>query len=218
MKAAVFCDFDGTISERDIGYSLFTHFSRGENLKFLPDWKSGVMSTRECLRREAELVHATAEELATFLQQFRLRDGFAEFHATLRSQGVPLVVLSDGLDLYINAVLGRFGFDDLTIRANHGDLIGNRLQVSFPHTNVACTRCGSCKGEYIDAFRNRHESLLTTIFVGDGYSDTCGAKAADVVFARKDLKDFCEVSNIQYYDYESFFDVTGKLRSLNLLD
>ena len=63
MKLALFTDFDGTISKRDVGYSLFHHFSDGKNDLFLPDWKEGRMTTRECLLKEAELVTATKAEL-----------------------------------------------------------------------------------------------------------------------------------------------------------
>jgi 2-hydroxy-3-keto-5-methylthiopentenyl-1-phosphate phosphatase len=79
MKTVVFCDFDGTISRRDVGYSLFHHFSKGQNELLLPDWKSGKMSSRECLTREAAMVHASSDEIFAFLEQFEIDPGFVQF-------------------------------------------------------------------------------------------------------------------------------------------
>jgi len=78
-KPILFCDFDGTIASRDVGYNMFRHFSGGRNDALIPGWKSGELSSRDCLRLEAEMVTCTGPEFYEYLDRFTLTEGFAEF-------------------------------------------------------------------------------------------------------------------------------------------
>ena len=57
----IFSDFDGTFSEKDIGHRIYTHFSNGENLKYVKMWGQGLISTRESLTREAALLNVSED-------------------------------------------------------------------------------------------------------------------------------------------------------------
>lgn len=203
----IFCDFDGTVSRRDVGYNLFRHFSNGKNEELLPDWKSGKMTTRDCLRFEAAMVNASPEEIYSFIEQFELNDGFVEFVELLNDLGQPLVILSDGLDFYIKHILKKNNLSDLPVLSNIGRLEDNTIKVEFPHKNHNCERCGSCKAERIAEFRATFKGPTRAIFVGDGYSDACATREADLVLAKKDLEEYCRASNIEYSSYDDFYDV-----------
>ena len=216
MKTAIFCDFDGTISRHDIGYNLFHHFSQGRNDELVPLWISGELSTRECLLQEAAMVDASSEWIYDFLNQFELNSGFESFVQLCRSNSVDLTILSDGLDFYINYVLARHKLSDLPIIANSGRLENNSIIVTFPHDNQSCERCGSCKGERIREYRQKHGDV-TAVFIGDGYSDVCGATEADLVLAKKDLEQYCVINNIEHVRYDTFHDVSRLLTERGLL-
>lgn len=216
MKIAIFCDFDGTISRRDIGYNLFHHFSQGRNDELVPLWKNGELTTRECLLQEAAMVQASSEEIYRYLDQFELNQGFESFTGLCKSNSVDLTVLSDGLDFYIDYVLKRNRLNDLPLIANTGRLINNSLIVAFPYDNQSCDRCGSCKGERIREYRARHGEVMA-VFVGDGYSDICGASEADLVLAKKDLEQYCVMHNIDHVRYDTFDDVSRLLTERGLL-
>ena len=216
VKNLVFCDFDGTISQRDIGYNLFHHFSGGRNDALLPDWISGAMTTRDCLRAEAELVKATREEIYAFLDQFELTPGFLEFVQLCESNDAPLVVLSDGLDFYIEYVLEKHGLTRLPVVTNQGIPENGTIRVEFPHDNHECESCGSCKAERIKEHLAKH-GPSRTIFVGDGYSDACATREADVLFANKDLEKYCKENNIAHYSYDSFHDITKRIIELGFM-
>jgi 2-hydroxy-3-keto-5-methylthiopentenyl-1-phosphate phosphatase len=211
MKTLVFCDFDGTISKRDVGYSLFHHFSGGENEKLLPDWKAGRMSSRECLTREAEMVTAPSEEILAYLDQFEIDPGFSTFVELCRKNDFPLTIVSDGLDFYIDRILARNGLSHLSLICNKGHLNSHGIEIEFPRTNRACARCGSCKGEIIEEYCSQDSQECRTIFIGDGYSDTCATRAASLLFAKKDLERYCLAHNIAYNRYDNFFDVARTL-------
>ncbi len=213
----VFCDFDGTISRRDIGYNIFKHFSHGKNDELLPDWKSGRLSSRECLLKEAEMSPVTAEELFPFLDQFKLDDGFPAFEKKCSENNIDLIILSDGFDLYINYMLKKNNLDRLSLITNHGWIENGFINIEFPHKNKTCTKCGSCKGERIREYRNANRETTRIVFVGDGYSDACATDEADILFAKKDLEKYCQINDIEYWPYDTFYDVIRQLEKMKIL-
>ena len=211
MKTLIFCDFDGTISRRDVGYSLFHHFSGGRNDALLPDWKSGRITSREVLTLEAAMVTATPSEIMAFLEQFEIDPGFVPFVELCRKNRIEPVLLSDGLDFYIRFILERYQLNGLRVISNIDHLHASGLSIEFPRTNTACRRCGNCKGEIIDEHRALADEPCHTVFIGDGYSDTCAARSADLLFAKKDLAQYCRDQNIAYTAFDTFFDVASHL-------
>ncbi len=152
------------------------------------------------------MVEASPQEIYRFLDGFELNRGFAEFVQLCRSQKIDLTIASDGLEFYIRYVLKRHDICDLPVLANAGTLRGGKLTVEFPHDNKSCDRCGSCKGERIREYRARNASTRI-VFVGDGYSDACAVTEADLVFAKKDLVEYCRENNIGFVEYDDFLDV-----------
>lgn len=211
MKTIAFCDFDGTVSRRDVGYHMFRHFSGGRTEPLVQAWKAGELSTRNCLRQEAALCRAKPGEIYAFLDKIELNRGFKAFTRLCEANSAGLVVLSDGLDFYIDYILKRHCLGHLEVSANHGWLEDDTVRVEFLRENRDCRRCGSCKGERIRDYRDRAGSDLRAIFVGDGLSDVCAAREADLVFAKKDLEQFCIKSNIDFVSYDDFEDVARYL-------
>ena len=52
------------------------------------------------------------------------------------------------------------------------------------------------------------------VYIGEGYSDRCPARYADIVFAKDDLLKFCHRENISYLEYRTFADVQLRLESV----
>ncbi len=210
-QIAIFCDFDGTVARRDVGYHLFHHFSGGRNDALLPDWKAGRLSTRDCLRLEAEMVRAAPDEILAFLDGFDLDPTFPRFARFCREHDLPLVILSEGMDFYIKKLLGKHGLDGLTVFSNIGHFENGGLRIEFPHRKRTCAGCGNCKAARIAEYRHRFGGDCRAIFIGDGYSDACGAGEADEVFAKKDLQKYCDAEGISYNAFADFDDVINQL-------
>jgi 2-hydroxy-3-keto-5-methylthiopentenyl-1-phosphate phosphatase len=210
-RLAIFCDFDGTVARRDVGYHLYHHFSGGRNDALLPDWKAGRLSTRECMRLESEMVRGTPEDIFRFLDQFDLEPTFPEFARVCRENDVPIVIVSEGLDIYIKRLLANYGPDHFNVKCNIGHLESGGIRIEFPYEYRVCPGCGNCKAARIEEFRAQVGGACTVVFVGDGYSDACGARAADLVFAKKDLVRYCQAEGILYNEFSSFEDVTDQL-------
>jgi 2-hydroxy-3-keto-5-methylthiopentenyl-1-phosphate phosphatase len=206
-KLLIFCDFDGTIAKRDIGYNLFFHFSEGKSMELIPQWKAGEMTSRDCLLQEAAMVKAGAEEIFNFLDQFEIDPGFPYFVELCRKNHTGPIILSDGFDFYINHLLNKHDLGHLPLYCNIGRLENKSIKVEFPYENHTCTRCGNCKGERMAEIRSHMEVPHRTVFIGDGLSDICALGETDLLFAKKDLELYCLENNIPYNKYRDFDDV-----------
>jgi 2,3-diketo-5-methylthio-1-phosphopentane phosphatase len=200
----VFSDFDGTISRRDVGATLFNHFSTDKNYGTVRLWMEGRISSRECLLRECAYITATRQELVEKSQEIEPQPGFADFLSLLRDHAVPLHVLSDGLDFYIDAFLRKWELGPLDVHTNRAYFLRGRLYPFFPYFRRGCGFCGTCKGERIASLSGHGEF---TVFIGDGLSDRCAIEHADLVFAHKDLVGLCHEKGIDYQPYKSFHDI-----------
>lgn len=214
---AVFCDFDGTVASRDVGYHMYHHFSGGKNDELLPDWKSGRMSTRDCLLAESKMVSMTPDEFYTFLDDFELDAGFPGFLRACRENDLPLTVISDGLDLYINHLFAKYDIPPVPIISNRGKLENNGLTIEFPYPDPNQTGGGVCKGDRIAEYRDNADEDITVIFAGDGLSDVSALGQVDWLFAKKDLKQYCDEHEIAYTPFDTFHDVTAELQARKII-
>jgi 2,3-diketo-5-methylthio-1-phosphopentane phosphatase len=205
-KIAVLCDFDGTVAQEDVGNLLFKTFAaHGDAAEVVSRWKRGEISSRECLEQEASLARCSPSELQQFVHQRSLDPYFKDFHDFARQRGIEVVVLSDGLDYYIEKILIRNGLGEIEFFANQLRIEGEKLRVGFPwHNLLECTDCGCCKTHHL--FRYRQEGYFI-VYVGDGLSDRCPCESADMVFAKGDLLEHCRRSNIEHVEFRNFRDV-----------
>jgi len=206
MKYFVFADFDGTISTEDVGYNLLTHFSTVDNSDLSELWMSRQIGARECLQIEAERFRATHSEVIEFVDKFEIDPVFPSFVKYLRSRDIPLVILSDGFDIYIKRFLKNHCLDGIELITNSGRIIGNRLEVYFPH-NGGCGKCGACKSERIREIVKRENFEGKIIFAGDGFSDICAIDEANILFAKNDLRAYCLKEDIPHLPFDSFDDI-----------
>ncbi|MCK4857791.1 MAG: MtnX-like HAD-IB family phosphatase [candidate division Zixibacteria bacterium] len=209
----VFSDFDGTISLPDVGATLFNHFAGQRNYGTVRLWMEGRISSRECLTRECTYITASREEMVAKLNQIEVRTGFNQFLELLNSNAIPLHIVSDGLDFYINAFLDKSGLHNLDVYSNRACFIHQRLYPVFPYFDKGCGFCGTCKGERMESLSKDGE---LKVFIGDGYSDRCALGVADLVFARADLAKLCREKEIDYLSFNDFLEIADYFKR-NLL-
>ncbi len=209
----VFCDFDGTIAPVDVGNQMFRAFADGRAVEIVQQYLAGTINARQCLTAECAAVNnCSAEELARFVDQFSLDPHFAEFVRFCTARGIPLAVLSDGLDFYVERLLRREGLGHLPWYANRLEFkIENERTVwvpSFPYTDSECDRCAHCKRNTM-VTQSAEEDVL--VYVGNGFSDRCPVRYADIVFAKGELIPYCQEQNITYHPFRHFGDVRERM-------
>jgi 2-hydroxy-3-keto-5-methylthiopentenyl-1-phosphate phosphatase len=211
-KAIVISDFDGTISQRDVGHHFFGTFisDRARWLDLLQQWRLGLISSKECLEKEIELVRADREDLDTFIGNEGIDPFFKDFVDFCERHGVDILIASDGLDYYIDWLLVRFGLGYLNFKANHLVMEDASLRgIEFPYYDtMECTRCGNCKRFHVE---NLKREGLFCVYIGNGYSDRCPAEHADMVIAKGELLEHCREQGISHAVFENFRDVEREL-------
>jgi 2,3-diketo-5-methylthio-1-phosphopentane phosphatase len=198
----VFVDFDGTISVGDTTDLILERFADPSWQAVEADWVAGRIGSRECLARQIDLIRATPQALDAFAGNSAIDPHFAAFAALCAAHGLPLAIVSDGLDRIATAMLARAGLR-LPIVANHLEWLGaDRWRLGFPHARQDCAAAaGHCKCATLAAAPG---SLR--VLVGDGRSDFCAAAAADLVIAKGALAIYCGNKRIPF---EPFTDFAG---------
>jgi 2,3-diketo-5-methylthio-1-phosphopentane phosphatase len=212
----VFCDFDGTVATVDVGNALFTHFAGDVAHRIARRYVDGDITARECLLSEAEAAgNVSPEAVASFVGQFAIDAHFGEFKRFCAANKIPLTILSDGLDFYVGRVLRNGGHDDCVFFANHLEFVktagGTGMGVSFPYTDSECEFCGNCKRNHMLTSSGDGDII---VYVGDGVSDRCAVRYADIVFAKNGLVKYCQEANISYYEFSTFREIQLRLESL----
>lgn len=204
---AVVCDFDGTAILDDIADALSQRYLGLEQWRAINvRYERGEMSFRAFLHELFEPIAASRDEIRAFAHQHaHFRPGFLRLVESARAGGVPFVLASGGLDIYIHPVLELLPpdvTDGVTVYANHAEPNEGRLALSFPYgdTPDSCGTCGSCKGAIV---RELQRSGHRVIAIGDGNADRCMARVADAVFARGRLRVWCDEQDVAYTPFES---------------
>jgi 2,3-diketo-5-methylthio-1-phosphopentane phosphatase len=209
----ILCDFDGTISVEDVIDSLLDRFGRTGWEALEQDWRAGRIGSRECMGGQVALLEMTRAELDTHLAGLWIDHAFPGFVAKARELGVPIRVVSDGLDYAIHSILGRYGLNDLPLAANHlaPATPPQRWQLTSPFQADGC-RSGTCKCACVA--QARAEGARKTLLIGDGASDFCAADRVDFVFAKHRLIEHCRAAGIPYVPITGFEDALDMLPAL----
>ncbi len=213
MPIAYLCDFDGTISPRDIGAAFAERFSPDGAASRVPElatWMAGTTGHRELTRAQCATIRATEPQALEFTRGFRLDPRFAPFVREALGRGDAVMVVSEGFDFYLRDHLVREGLGDLPWAANKLVFEADgRVTPEFPFADPACESCGNCKAQHVRRYRSRG---YHAVLVGDGTSDRHGALAADAVLARGSLLEWCRAEGLPYSEFRDFDDVADFAR------
>ncbi|MDF2856748.1 MAG: mtnX [Neobacillus sp.] len=213
-KPVIYCDFDGTITDSDNIIAIMKKFAP-------PNWeavKDQILS-REIPISEgvgklfSELSSEKKEEITLFaIENAKIRDGFPEFVEFTRSKGIPLYIVSGGIDFFVYPILEKYGpFDG--IYCNQADFSGDNIKILWPHAcdSLCENKCGCCKPSIIRKLTKDEDNF--SIVIGDSVTDLEAAKLADFVLARDLLKEKCLEWNINHQGFKTFFDCIDAIKN-----
>src|SRR4030042_109231 len=188
----IFVDFDGTITPKDVGETMFLTFGNPTKAyKIVDRWTREEINSMQAWRLLCETVPPIdMHKYIEFIDTFEIEKGFREFINFCTENNFEIRILSDGLDFYINRILYNNNLGFLEVLSNSLTIsTDNILTPSFPHTDEECNYCANCKKNHIINFTDDEDF---SIYIGDGYSDKCPAQFCDFVFAKNSLLKYCE--------------------------
>jgi 2-hydroxy-3-keto-5-methylthiopentenyl-1-phosphate phosphatase len=204
------CDFDGTITEADTLDLLVRHFAPGVWEEMEHGLVSGDLTLVQAMREEFRQLRLTEREAVAFvLQHARIREGFWEFRDWVQVGGHELIIVSAGVRTLIDPILDAAGLCGLHVHAGDALFTEDGSLVSFPPSAAVCIdKCGHCKRDTIRAHRPYAGPF---VYVGDGYSDFCPARDADIIFARTSLADHLRAEGVRHHPFDDFQQVVRTL-------
>jgi 2-hydroxy-3-keto-5-methylthiopentenyl-1-phosphate phosphatase len=211
MRKLILCDFDGTISLRDMGYALVTRFSSGDWESIDQDFRNGKIGSKEAYARIAKILKGEEKTIVKFVTTHSDIDPhFIPFYQYCRQENIDVKIVSDGLDFYIRTILEIHHLSEIPFYANcshfsHWD----HVEISFPYSNAGCGLCGTCKKRLVQKLREDYDAVL---FVGNGLSDRCAAQEADFVYAKDSLYSYCVAENITCHFFCNFREILNDLK------
>jgi 2-hydroxy-3-keto-5-methylthiopentenyl-1-phosphate phosphatase len=212
---AVVCDFDGTATLGDLADALSIASIGRERWQQAEDaFQGGAINFEGLLHAIFDPIVTTEEAVRDFARTHaRFRPGFERLVRTCRERGIPFIVASGGLDLYIRPALELLPAElaaGLEVRANHAEIAPDGLRLTFPWRDApgACGSCGSCKGALVRELQRRGHRVVA---VGDGNADRCMAGVADVLFARGRLLAWCRAGGIPCVPFETLDAVADQV-------
>lgn len=179
----------------------------------ISDFETLKTGAKECFTNEVALINKfDFKRFNTIISDIEIDQSFQSFAEYCCVNSLPVIILSEGMDYYIESILKTNNID-LPYFANKCELSEdkNNIGVSFPYSDAECSRCGCCKRNFILNMTGDDE---ISVYIGDGFSDVCAVKYADIVFAKGSLASYCWKNNISYFDFKDFSDIKKKLEVL----
>ncbi len=210
-KTLVQCDFDGTITEEDVSFMLLDAFADRDWRKLHRDFLEGRISVGRFNTDAFAMVKADRESLLKVARDgVKIKPGFHEMVACCRRKGFRLVIVSNGLDFYIEAILKDIGLGDIEFFA---------AQTRFHHEGIKVQYIGPDGSPLDEDFKMAYVNLFLSegyrvIYAGNGVSDFAPARQCYYVFATDELLARCEQTNVVCTPFTDFNQVVSVLESL----
>ena len=208
----IICDFDGTITPQDTTDRVLDALADPAWRDLEARWVSREISASDCMRQQIALIGGGQAELDAVLDGAALDPGFTDFIAWAEHRGLPVEVVSDGVDYFITRILARHGLAHLPVTANHlaGEPGARRLEQPWSRKGCAAGS-GVCKCEVTGPWAGERP---TVVYVGDGRSDFCVSGRVDHLFAKGALADYATARGQTFEAFNTFHDVTRALARL----
>jgi len=215
MKTMVQCDFDGTITEKDVSFLLLDTFADGNWRQLWKDYVEGRVSVGAFNTKAFAMIKADRQTLLDFVLtsgKVRIRPGFRELLEYCSRKGLWFVIVSNGLVFYIEAILEDMGIKGIEVFAAQSQFTPGGMVVKYIGADGNQMEDGF-KEAYTELFRRRGYSV---VYVGNGLSDIYPARQASYVFAIGDLLKRCREARLECTPFNDLNDVVRGLETLPL--
>jgi 2-hydroxy-3-keto-5-methylthiopentenyl-1-phosphate phosphatase len=214
MKTLVQCDFDGTITEEDVSFLMLDAFADGDWRGVHKLYQEAKISVGRFNEDAFAMVRADKKSLLKAIEgKFNIRSGFPEFVDCCRRKDFRLVIVSNGLDFYIEEILKGLGLDGIEIHAARTRFLPGQVKVQYVGPDGKPLD-DAFKEAYVDFFLGQGYRI---IYIGDGASDFLPARKCHYVFATGTsgtLLTRCRQAKLDCIPFSDFNEVVKVLEHL----
>lgn len=210
-KRLLQCDFDGTLTEEDVSFLILDRYAEGDWRAILKEYQSGAISVGAFNNRAFAMVkqeQATLEDLVC--NEAKLRPGLSALVEYCRLNNIEMAIVSNGLDFYIRALLGKNGLNHLRVIAATTEFTSSGLDSHY-YASDGRELMAEFKEYYTNSFIQRGFQVF---YAGNGPSDIPASKLAEHTFATDSLLDFYIQQGVPHTPFNDLHDIVAGLRSL----
>lgn len=210
-KTLLQCDFDGTLTEEDVSFLILERFAEGDWKSILRDYQEGKIPVGEFNYRAFNLVkkdRAALEQLVR--EEARLRPGLDELVSYCRTKDIAFTVVSNGLDFYLETLLGHNGFGEVNIAASRTLFTPQGIDARYYDVDGR---------ELLNEFKAYHthrfiEKGYRVFYAGNGTSDISASRLADHTFATESLLKYYRSEKLPHTPFHDLHDIVDGLKKL----
>ena len=207
----VLVDFDGTLTEVDadifIAKALLAPQAYAEIVALFEAYESTQINLPTYFSKYLAVVDLDTPAFFASLDTVPIRHDLVSLIRSAATS-TEVTILSEGLDAYMLPILSRLGLTEIPTVCNRVYREKAAVRIVPDPAAEPCGRCLSCKGAFVRRKKSGNPNLKT-LLIGNGASDLCAAKEADVVFARDSLLAGCEKQNIPFHPWSTARDIEG---------
>jgi 2-hydroxy-3-keto-5-methylthiopentenyl-1-phosphate phosphatase len=214
MKTVVQCDFDGTLTIGEVSRLLLENFADGDWQSLTKAYNEGKISVQACNIIQFAMVKTDESTINDFLTNsglVEIRPGFKDLFDYCSEKGLDAVIVSNGLQLYIETILKNLGIENVEIYAARSRFGPDGIEITYPDPDSASIEDGF-KEYYSKYLRKKGYDMM--YYVGNGVSDIYPARHADHIFAIDGLLQQCQQENLVCTPFNDLYDVIRELDTI----
>jgi len=210
MKTLVQCDFDGTVTYKDVSFQLLDEFAGAEWREYWDRHEAGKLTVGRFNELAFSMVKATRQEMLEYVDnRFRLRPGLKTLVDFCRKECYRLAIVSNGLDFYIDHILKTLGVEDVEHHAAESVFGPSGMKVRYVGADGSVVDTGF-KESYVVKFLNEGYRIA---YIGNGSSDISPAKRCQLVFATGALLEHYRQHGMACVAFDTFTDIAKTLET-----
>ncbi len=204
-KAAIFCDFDGTITTEETFVGAIQRISDQHDVeKWFGMFQRGEITLRQCTEKLFSLVPSQRYQLIQdYARTVSVREGFLEFLQEAKRLDYPVVVISGGIRHMQEDILAPYMDYIMDFYSCDLDTSGEYMVFSSPYSDE---NENMCKARIMDRY-----SCELSVCIGDSFADISMARHSDIVYARDGLIDYMNERHLPYIEWDTFYQIAKDL-------
>ncbi len=207
---AVLTDFDDTAAEQNVAQLLLERFGDPTWRQARDRFRAGELTLTQYQEIAFRNIRADKPTMQAYVKQHaNLRPHFKELRDYCRGHEIPLAVVSQGLDFYIEAVLDAEGHGQVPVYAVNTTFTPDGISYRYKYARPGREIQGNSKGLVVEQYR---QMGYYVIYAGDGASDFEAIDRADLLFAHRTLAEECERRRAPYRPFTDFSDLLMAVR------
>lgn len=205
LRPAVLTDFDDTAAVQNVAELLLKRFGDPTWEQVRLRFRAGELTLKEYQEITFRNIQADRATMRAYVQgHATLRPYFRDLWEHCAAAGIPMAIVSHGLDFYIEALLEKERLSGVPVYAVHTRFDSQGINYEYRYTDPGQEHQGNSKGWVVDQYRQQGHYV---VYVGDGRSDLEAAGKANLLFAHSTLAEECRQRGIPFRQFQDFRDV-----------